>query len=126
MPRKILVVDNDEKSFDGIEKALHSSGSEMTVVDDRWDTLSLAKETRPDVIILSLEFFQQGIIDMVAAFKSCLELSPIHIFLISSGQDNVPSYPLGLSGVQCHLRKPFLPRVMMLASEKVFTREMNI
>ncbi len=117
MPRKILVFDDDEKTFERIGNALYASGYVTTMVDDRRDTLSLAKETRPDVIILPLELFQQSLMDMVATLKNCLELSRVPVLLISSGRGHTQSNPRAMSGVQGYLEKPFSPMDLIMCIE---------
>lgn len=54
MPTKVLIVDDEREVLELIEKSLSRAGYEVAVADNGADAVNLAKNHKPDVIVLDI------------------------------------------------------------------------
>ncbi len=87
MPRKILLVEDEEIMIDLLEKKLTQKGYETSVARDGQEGLKLMRETTPDLILLDIIMPKMGGFEVLERMQKDKELKKIPVIIISnSGQ----------------------------------------
>ncbi len=96
MPKKVLVVDDEQDVAVFLRTALQKNGYEVVIANDGVEGLALARREKPDLITLDLMMPRQTGTDMYRQLTKNKELGDIPIIVIS-----------GLSGRHLAVSRPF-------------------
>jgi len=87
MPKKILLVEDEEIMIDLLQKKLLKEGYEILVARDGEEGLEKIKETRPDLILLDIIMPKMGGLELMEEMVKDEKLKKIPVIVISnSGQ----------------------------------------
>jgi len=87
MPKKILLVEDEEIMINLLEKKLVSEGYEISVARDGDEGLQKIKEVKPDLILLDIIMPKMGGFEVMVEMQKNPEFKDIPIVVISnSGQ----------------------------------------
>lgn len=102
----VLIVDDSPTDIHAMRSALEEEGHEVSVSDSARDSLDVARETQPDVIIMDVVF--QGMSGFQGTRKLARDPATSHIpIVIISGKDQETDRIWGLrQGASEYLVKP--------------------
>ena len=87
MPKKILLVEDEEIMIDLLQKKLTKEGYETSVARDGQEGLEMMKEVKPDLILLDIIMPKMGGFEVMEEMAKIKELKKIPVIVISnSGQ----------------------------------------
>jgi two-component system response regulator MtrA len=110
MKQRILVVDDDSALAEMLTIVLRNEGFEPFVVGDGAQALSVARETRPDLVLLDLMLPGMNGIDVCRLLRG---ESQVPIVMLTAKTDTV-DVVLGLeSGADDYIVKPFKPKELV-------------
>ena len=116
---RILLVDNDPVVSEGVANALSAEGYRLTTVFDGVEALNVARNTRPDIIILEMTLPRLSGIEVC---KSIRENCSIPIIILSSKTSEEDKI-LGLEhGADDYMTKPFSVRELISRIRAVLRR----
>ncbi|MDV3223139.1 response regulator transcription factor, partial [Intrasporangium sp.] len=119
MPR-VLVIDDDSTVAEVVAAYLERAGLEVDVVGDGPAGITVARERRPDVVLLDL------MLPGPDGLEVCRQLRQVHpglpvIMVTARGEE--PDRVLGLQiGADDYVTKPFSPRELVLRVQSVLRR----
>ena len=104
---KILVVDDDKGATGLIEVILLSSGYEAIIVNDSSKAMAIARETKPDLILLDLMMPEPTGFQLCRMMRADPNFKATPIIIITA-LDNTDSRVVAIgAGANGFLRKPF-------------------
>jgi two-component system, OmpR family, response regulator VicR len=107
---KILVVDDEESIVDVIRYSLEKAGYSVTVAGDGEEALRLARETRPDLVVLDIMLPKLDGYEVCKAL--CAEMG-MPIIMLTAKDEEIDKI-VGLEvGADDYLTKPFSPRELV-------------
>jgi CheY-like chemotaxis protein len=113
VPRRILIVDDDEIMADVLSVRLGQQGFQTTIAENGEQALSLARVERPSVILLDLR------LPDVDGFEVCRELSDneetsdIPVIVVSGLEHPDVIRRSRAAGCHYYLRKPYDPNALL-------------
>jgi DNA-binding response OmpR family regulator len=117
--RKILLVDDDRKTVDLIKLYLDKDGYRVLVAYDGQQALQLARQRRPDLIILDLMLPGVDGLDVCRILRSESRVPIIMLTAKTTEDDKL----LGLDlGADDYITKPFSPRELLARVRAVLRR----
>jgi len=120
---KILIADDDQDIVELVNYKLTQSGYDVTVVADGKAALEMAREVRPDLMILDVMMpFHSGI-DVTLEARKDPDLSKVPIILLtakSMEQDTERGFAAGATD---YMTKPFSPRELLSRVQAVLARD---
>ena len=109
MAKKILVADDEENIVFLIKRRLIKSGYEVVEANNGVDAVALAKQQRPDLIILDVMMPQMDGLQVCQVLKSDPKYQAIKIILLTA-RDQQKDKDLGKEvGADDYVTKPFEP-----------------
>ena len=119
MNRKILVVDDDRKTVDLIKLYLEKDGYQVLAAFDGQQALELARQKRPDLIVLDLMLPQVDGLDVCRILRAESGVPIIMLTARTTEEDKL----LGLDlGADDYVTKPFSPREVLARVRAVLWR----
>jgi DNA-binding response OmpR family regulator len=119
MNRKILVVDDDEKTAELIRLYLEKDRYRVLVAHDGREALELARVKRPDLVVLDLMLPGLDGLDLCRVLRLESDLPIIMVTARSTEDDKL----IGLDvGADDYLTKPFSPRELVARVRAVLRR----
>jgi len=122
MNHLVLVVDDDEDVAETIERALRHGGYEVLVAHRGADALQLARQRRPEIIVLDIMMPGMSGIEVCRHVRANPQLAGIPIlFLTAKGEiaDKIEGFE---SGADDYLTKPFDQRELELRVKALLRR----
>ena len=117
--RKILVVDDDKKTVDLIRLYLEKDGYRVTVAYDGRQALELARQKRPDLVVLDLMLPEVDGLDVCRILRAESKVPVIMLTARTTEEDKL----LGLDlGADDYVTKPFSPRELLARVRAVLRR----
>jgi DNA-binding response OmpR family regulator len=119
---KVIIADDELRLRKVVALHLKRSGIDVIEVSNGKDALSLAKDKKPDVIILDVMMPELNGLDALKELKSDKELKDIPVIMLSAkagGEDINKGLELG---ADAYLTKPFSPKQLLEEINKVFTK----
>ncbi len=119
MNRKILLVDDDRKTVDLIKLYLDKDGYRVLVAYDGQDAVQLARQRRPDLIILDLMLPGIDGLDVCRILRSESRVPIIMLTAKTTEEDKLFGLDLGADD---YVTKPFSPRELLARVRAVLRR----
>ena len=108
-PRRVLVVEDNVDSADAMQMLLEGMGHSVTVVNDGADALQVAKEVRPDVVLLDIGLPGVDGYELAKRLRDAPETHAAHLVAVTGyGQQKDRARSLQ-AGFDMHLVKPVDP-----------------
>jgi len=87
MPKKVLIIEDEEIMIDLLQKKLAKEGYEISIARDGEKGLEVMKEVKPDLILLDIIMPKMGGFEVMEEMNKNKELKKIPVVVISnSGQ----------------------------------------
>lgn len=119
MKTRILIVDDDPMTIELIKAYLEKESWQVTVADNGRDALNLAREVKPDLVILDLMLPRVDGLDVCRILRATSNV-PIVMLTARSTEEDVL---LGLDlGADDYIAKPFSPRQLVARVRAVLRR----
>src|SRR5215211_3012591 len=119
MSRKILIVDDDRKTVDLLRLYLEKDGYQVLAAHDGRQALDLARQRRPDLILLDLMLPAIEGLDVCRILRAESNI-PIIMLTAKTTEDDTL---LGLElGADDYIAKPFSPREVVARVRVVLRR----
>ena len=118
--RQILLVEDDLKTVELIRLYLERDGYQVMIAHNGRDGLELARQKRPDLIVLDLMLPRVGGLDICRILRMEQSTVPIIMLTAKSTEDDIL---LGLDlGADDYITKPFSPRELVARVRTVLRR----
>ena len=117
--RKILVVDDDHKIVDIVRLYLEKDGYRVLVAYDGLEALELARQKRPDLIVLDLMLPGMDGLDVCRILRTETEVPIIMLTARTTEEDKLVGLELGADD---YVTKPFSPRELVARVRTVLRR----
>ena len=122
MQSTVLVVDDETDVVDLIRYKLRGAGFAVLEANDGLTALRVAREQRPDLIVLDLMLPEMTGEEVCRQLKSGADTAPIPVLMLTAkGQPSERITGLEI-GADDYLLKPFSPRELVLRVEAVLRR----
>ncbi len=122
MKSTVLIVDDETDVVDLLRYKLHGAGYEVLVSVDGLEALALAKDRRPDVIILDLMLPEMNGEEVCRRLKAEPDTAAIPVLMLTAkaqAADRVAGLEIGADD---YITKPFSPRELVLRVNAVLRR----
>ena len=93
MTKKILIIENDPRIAEALDRRLRSRGYVPVVVNDQGDALKAFESERPDLVIISLTLEENGGVETCRAFRGLPLGALVPILLLGTGQEMISTVP---------------------------------
>jgi two-component system alkaline phosphatase synthesis response regulator PhoP len=117
--QKVLVVDDDVKTVDLVKLYLERDGYQVLTAYDGVEALRLARESRPDLIVLDLMLPDIDGLEVCRTLRHESDVPIIMLTARTTDQDKLTG--LGL-GADDYVTKPFSPKVLVARVQAVLRR----
>lgn len=117
--RRVVIVNDDQKSLGDLEEILVASGHELVVVNDALLAVDTVIQRDPDVILLELRMPRKNGFEIAYEINHVFETNKIPIIAMSSFFKDEFVSLLDLCGINRYLKKPFNPLDVIWAIENV-------
>ena len=87
MPKKILIVDDDPDAITFTSSVIEENGYDYVSADNGIKGLALAKEEKPDLVLLDLIMPEKSGMMMLQEMKKDSELSKIPVIIVSGASE---------------------------------------
>ena len=119
---KVLVIDDEEKILNLVTSYLDKEGYEYFTAQDGLTGLKLAREKRPDIIVLDIMLPGMDGIELLSQLR---RESDVYVIMLTAKTEETDKI-VGLSvGADDYVTKPFSPRELT-ARIKAVLRRMNL
>lgn len=109
-PKNIMVVDDDREFLEELKELLEKTGYRVIDVSDSAAALKIAREKRPDVILLDLRMRQTSGFEVADGLKRFAETCGIPVIAMTGFYTmKEHSWLMNFCGIKKCLRKPFNP-----------------
>jgi pilus assembly protein CpaE len=113
MAPKILAIDDHPETLDIIVSTLRSHGFEVTGTRSPVDSLSLAKEVQPDLVLVDMNMPQMNGYEVTRRLRAMAEFAEIPIIMFTAEEEVSKKIAGFESGVDDYLTKPAEPLEMI-------------
>jgi two-component system cell cycle response regulator DivK len=113
MSKRVLVVEDQEDNRRIIRDLLTSVGYELVEAPDGEAGVRLAKEYRPDLILMDIQLPVLDGYEATRRIKADPELSPIPIVVVTSYALSGDELKAKAAGCDAYVAKPFSPRQLL-------------
>jgi CheY-like chemotaxis protein len=104
---RILVVDNDMRSADGLELMLHAAGyPETRVVYSAQAALALAAEFPPDVAFLEMSLLDMDSNELAQLLRERAQTHPLRLIAMTSSREHLGREAARNAGFERYLLRP--------------------
>jgi two-component system, OmpR family, alkaline phosphatase synthesis response regulator PhoP len=119
MNRKVLVVDDDEKTLELVKLYLKRDGYKVITSQDGIEGLKLARETKPDLIVLDIMLPGMDGIQICRTLREESDVPIIMLTARTTEDDRLTGLDLGADD---YMTKPFSPRELAARIRAVLRR----
>ncbi|MBU1820092.1 MAG: response regulator transcription factor [Bacteroidetes bacterium] len=121
--QKILVVDDDPDIVELLEYNLQKEGYEVRTAHDGKKGLEVAKEFRPDLILLDIMMPQLDGIETARMIRNSADLRDTYILFLTARSEEYSEIAAFEIGADDYITKPIKPRALMSRINALFRRE---
>ena len=104
MPKKILVIDDDQLNVKLVKSRLESSGYEVSTAFDGGEGLEKVAKDKPDLIILDVQMPKMNGYTFMLEFRKLDVFTQIPVIVLTAHEEMQPIFTL--KGVRGYLVKP--------------------
>ena len=115
MPRKVLIVDDDDAIVSAMTVRLHAAGYEVFAASDGKSALATAEALRPDVIVLDVRMPDIDGFEVARRLKDAPGFAEIPIIFVSANVQDWAKQTAFAAGASSYLSKPYDPRQLLSA-----------
>ena len=109
MPPRILVCDNEEALRDLVRASLSGNGYEIEEARDGDEALALARDTKPDLVLLDMMMPGRSGLDVLAELRADPELAETRVVMLTARTQAADREAAAEAGADRFLTKPFSP-----------------
>lgn len=120
---KILVVDDDEDIVELLEYNLEKEGYEVKTASDGKKALKIARDFRPDLILLDIMMPQQDGIETARTIRDDSDLRDTYIMFLTARSEEYSEIAAFEIGADDYITKPIKPLALMSRINAIFRRE---
>jgi two-component system alkaline phosphatase synthesis response regulator PhoP len=124
MPHKILLVDHDRDLVDLISHNLRRNGYQVISARDAKAGLALARDERPDLVILEIMMSGMSGFEMCAALRDDAEIAETAVLMLTSRTAEADELHALDIGADDYLTKPVSPK-LLLSRVRALLRRMS-
>ena len=117
--RRILVIEDDHKTADIVRLYLEKGGYDVLTAGDGADGLELARQDKPDLVVLDLLLPGIGGLEVCRTLRGESDMPIIMLTAMSTEQDKLDGLDLGADD---YVTKPFSPRELAARVRAVLRR----
>ena len=107
MPEKILAIDDENDVLLIIRTALESEGYEILTASNGVDGLAIAREEKPDLIILDMMMPEMGGEEVIEELKNDPETDTIRVMILTAISERKKIQEMLDKGADYYIVKPF-------------------
>lgn len=111
--RTVLIADDEHNIRHILDFSLHAEGFDVLSANSGEEALELAREHRPDLIILDVMMPGQGGIETCRALKSDPETASIPVILLTARSSREDRQAGEEAGANDYITKPFSPQKLV-------------
>ena len=119
MGKRVLVVDDDEKTVELVKLYLNRDGYRVLTAYDGVEALRLARENRPDLIVLDLMLPGIDGLEICSTLRAESDVPIIMLTTKTTDQDKLTGLDLGADD---YMTKPFSPRELAARVRAILRR----
>ncbi len=108
MPR-ILVCDNEDVLRDLVRASLGGNGYDLVEARDGDEALALARDTKPDLVLLDMMMPGRSGLDVLAELRADPELAETRVVMLTARTQAADREAAAEAGADRFLTKPFSP-----------------
>ena len=117
MPKKVLIVDDDETIVSAMTVRLRAAGHEVSTASDGGSALAVAKAVRPDVIVLDIRMPDIDGFEVARRLKATPALADIPIIFVSANAQDWSKKAAFAAGGSFYFSKPYEAKELLSAVE---------
>ena len=121
--QKILVVDDDPDIVELLEYNLQKEGYEVKTAPDGRKGVQIARDFRPDLILLDIMMPQQDGIETARMIREDNDLRDTYILFLTARSEEYSEIAAFEVGADDYITKPIKPRALMSRINALFRRE---
>ena len=121
--QKILVVDDDPDIVELLEYNLQKEGYDVKTAPDGRKGFQVARDFRPDLILLDIMMPQQDGIETARMIRDDSDLRDIYIMFLTARSEEYSEIAAFEIGADDYITKPIKPRALMSRINALFRRE---
>jgi DNA-binding response OmpR family regulator len=119
MPKKVLIAEDEPNIVVSLEFLLEQSGYEIRTVGDGEEALRVAREFRPDLLLLDIMLPLRNGFQVCQLIREAPELAPMKIVMLTAkGRDTEVAKGLAV-GADAYITKPFATRELVDTIERL-------
>lgn len=113
MSKKILIAEDEPNIVISLEFLMEQSGYEISTVTDGEEALRMAREFRPDLLLLDIMLPLRNGFEVCQLIREAPELNSIRIVMLTAkGRDTEIAKGLAL-GADAYITKPFATKELL-------------
>jgi two-component system alkaline phosphatase synthesis response regulator PhoP len=117
--KRVLVVDDDAKTVELVKLYLNRDGYRVTTAFDGLEALRLARESRPDLIVLDLMLPGMSGLEICHTLRAESDVPIIMLTAMTTDQDKLTGLDIGADD---YMTKPFSPRELAARVRAILRR----
>jgi DNA-binding response OmpR family regulator len=125
MKPSILVVDDEPDVLDLVEFNLQKSGFQVITATDGAAALEIARQRRPDLIVLDLMLPEMDGLELCKSLRAANDTAGIPIIMLTAKAAEIDRVLCLELGADDYVTKPFSPRELILRIRKILQRGRN-
>ncbi len=113
MKQRVLIADDEPNIVVSLEFLMEHSGYEIRTVSNGNDALRVAREFRPDLLVLDIMLPLKNGFEVCQVIRESPELNPVKIIMLTAkGRETEVAKGLAL-GADAYITKPFATRELL-------------
>lgn len=125
-PIKILVIDTEKEVLDAVEQLLVSEKYQVFKCSNSRQSIELAKDIKPDLILLELLMPELDGIDICIELRKIQELNDTLIVFHTSRSEDYSQIAAFNAGADDYIVKPVKPRVLTTRIKALLKRHLSV
>ena len=117
MVPRILVCDNEDVLRDLVRASLGGNGYDLVEARDGDEALALARDTKPDLVLLDMMMPGRSGLDVLAELRADPELAETRVVMLTARTQAADREAAAEAGADRFLTKPFSPLQLMALVE---------
>ncbi|RAH99328.1 two-component system response regulator [Acuticoccus sediminis] len=106
MAHRVLIVEDNELNMKLFHDLLEASGMEILETRNGIDALKVAKEQRPDLIVMDIQLPEMSGLEVTEQIKSDPDLKPIPVIAVTAFAMKGDEERIRAAGCEAYLSKP--------------------